>query len=62
MQKIFAWMTFGLALVSSSMVMSGLFLNTSLGTMAPTLIWVGFGFLGLAVLLAIVILVTAAIG
>jgi hypothetical protein len=62
MQKIFAWMSFGLTLVSSSMVMAGLFMSTTLGTMAPTLIWAGFGFLGLAVLLAVVILVTAAIG
>ena len=51
-------MTLGLAGAS----LTALFMNASLGASLPLVIWVGFGLLGLAVLLTVVILVTASIG
>jgi hypothetical protein len=62
MRTLFAWLAAGLTLGFAGASMTALFLNASLGSSLPLVMWVGFGLLGLAVLLAMVILVSAAIG
>jgi hypothetical protein len=62
MRKVLAWLSVGTTLGFAGASLAALFMGSSLGVPAAMVVWVGFGFLGLAVLLALVILLTAAIG
>ncbi len=62
MRNMLAWLSAGLTLGFAGASLTALFMNASLGASLPLVIWIGFGLLGLAVLLAVVILVTASIG
>lgn len=60
--KLLAWISMGLTLGFLTTSVVALFFGSSLGTAVPLVMWIGFGLLGLAVLLTVTILVMAAIG
>lgn len=60
--KLLAWISMGLTLGFLTTSVVALFFGSSLGTALPTVMLIGFGLLGLAVLLTVTILVMAAIG
>lgn len=71
MHKAFAWVSMLLTLGFTGAAMTALFMNASmpqwgyqtlLGVTMPLVVWGGLGLLALAVLLAVVILLTAGIG
>lgn len=62
MQKLLSWLSVGLTLGFAGATLTALFMNASLGSSLPLVLYIGFGFLGLAVLLALVILATGVIG
>lgn len=62
MQKLLSWLSVGLTLGFAGATLTALFMNASLGSSLPLVLSIGFGFLGLAVLLALVILATGMIG
>ena len=62
MRNMLAWLSAGLTFGFAGASLTALFMNASLGASLPLVIWVGFGLLGLAVLLTVVILVTASVG
>lgn len=62
MQKVLSWLSVGLTLGFAGATLTALFMNASLGSSLPLVLYVGFGLLGLAVLLALVILATGMIG
>ena len=62
MRTLLAWLSAGLTLGFAGASLTALFMNASLGPNLAMVMWIGFGLLGLAVLLAVVILATASIG
>lgn len=62
MQKLLSWLSMGLTLGFAGATLTALFMNASLGSSLPLVLSIGFGLLGLAVLLALVILATGMIG
>jgi hypothetical protein len=61
-RRLLAWLSMGLTLSFVATSIVGLFFGGSLGSAMPLVMWIGFGLLGLAVVLTVTILVMAAIG
>jgi hypothetical protein len=62
MKKVLAWLSVATTLGFAGASLAALFMGSSLGVPTAMVIWIGFGMLGLAVLFALVILLTASIG
>ena len=62
MKKVLAWLSAATTLGFAGASLAALFMGSSLGVPTAMVIWIGFGMLGLAVLFALVILLTASIG